>query len=79
MKMPLYKQYENTKPIGVFTLCNFGGIEILNIIDDYVIACFNFGTGRQQIRTHKIYYTTSGRAYIRKQGNRYYFDEFMRV
>lgn len=80
--MTLYRTYENTKAIGTYALSNFGGIEILDIlygIDDYAVACFNFGTGRQQIRKHKIQYTPAGRAYIRKQGIRYYFDEIMRV
>ena len=78
----LYKKYADTPAIGVLPMSNFGGIEILDIIhgwDDIAIACFNFGTGRQQIRRHKICYTSSGRSYIRKQGVRYYFDEIMRV
>lgn len=80
--MTLYKTYENTKAVGVLPLCNFGGLEILDIlygIDDYAVACFDFGNGRQQIRKHKIQYTPAGRSYIRKQGVRYYFDEIMRV
>ena len=80
--LPLYKKYENTKPIGTFCLCNFGGLEILDIeygIDDYIIACFNFGTGRQQIRRHKIQITPSGRMFIRKQNVRYYMDEILRI
>ncbi|MBO6272777.1 hypothetical protein J6O48_08370 [bacterium] len=80
--MTLYKTYENTEAVGTFPLCNFGGLEILDIlygINDYAVACFNFGTGRQQIRKHKIHYTPAGRSYIRKQGVRYYFDEIMRV
>lgn len=82
MNMPLYKKYENTKPIAVFGMCNFGGLEILDIeygIVDYVIACFNFGTGRQKIRRHKVCTAPSGREYIRKEGTRYYFDEMMEV
>ena len=78
----LYKTYENKKALGVFTLSNFGGIEILDIlhgIDDYAVACFNFGTGRQQIRKHKIYYTAMYRPYIRKQGTRYNLDEILRA
>lgn len=75
--MPLYKKYADTMPIMVLGLSNWGGLEILDIehgIDDYAIACFNWGTGRQQIRRHKIMHTPSGRAYIRKQDTRYYFD-----
>lgn len=82
MKTPLYKQYADTKAVGVYPLCNWGGLEILAVeygIDDYVVACFNFGTGRQKIRRHKICYSTSGRDYIRKEGVRYYLDNIMRV
>lgn len=80
--MPLYKKYADTEPIGTLGLCNWGGLEILDIeygIDDYAIACFNWGTGRQQIRRHKITYTPAGRSYIRKQGTRYYSDQILRV
>ena len=80
--MTLHKTYENAKAVGTLPLSNWGGLEILDIlygIDDYAVACFNFGTGRQQIRKHKIQYTQAGRSYIRKQGVRYYFDEIMRV
>lgn len=77
--MALYKEYENTKALGVITLCNFGGLEILDQNCEEVVACFNFGTGRQQIRRHKITYTANGRAYIRKAGHRYYLDRFMGV
>lgn len=80
--MALYKQYAETKAIGVIPMNNFGGIEILDIIhgiEDYAVACFNFGTGRQQIRKHKIYYTAEYRPHIRKQGTQYYLDQMMRV
>lgn len=81
MRTPLYKKYENTKAIGYINTCftQWGGIEILDLNDDYALACFNFGTGRQQIRWHKIYITVAGRPFIRKQGTRYYLDEAMRV
>lgn len=83
-EMPLYKKYENTKPIGVFPLCNFGGVEILDIIngyDTYVVACFNFGTGRQKIRKHKVCYPEyrSCRPYFWKEHKRYYMEDFMRT
>ena len=81
MNTPLYKKYAETKPIATICLSNWGGIEILAIeygIADYIIACFNFGTGRQQIRRHKVCTAPSGRLYIRKQGTRYYLDEMMR-
>ena len=80
--MALYKEYAAAPAIGYFTMSNFGDIELLDIeygIEDKVIACFNFGTGRQQIRRHKICSLESGRQYIRKQGVRYYLDQFMRA
>ena len=78
-EMPLYKKYADTKAIGVCPLCNFGGVEILDIIngwDDYAVACFNFGTGRQKIRRYKIQWTDSREStpFIRKEGVRYYFS-----
>jgi hypothetical protein len=79
--MPLYKKYESSESIGTFALSNFGGVEILDTIygiEDYVIACFNFGTGRQQIRRYKICETPTGRLYFWKQHVRYYLDNFMR-
>lgn len=77
--MALYKDYENTKAVGYLVLSNWGGLEILDLNDEEAVACFNWGTGRQMIRRHKIIYTANGRAYIRKQGRRYYFDQIMRV
>ena len=78
---PLYKQYANTTPIGIYGMSNWGGLEILDIqygIDDYAIASFNFGT-RQDIRRHKIQTAPSGRLFIRKQGTRFYLDEVMKI
>lgn len=80
--MALYKQYEKTPAIGAYPMSNWGGLEILDIlygIDDRVIACFNLGTGRQQIRHHKICYTPAGRAYFWKNRTRFYLDEIMRI
>ena len=81
MNTPLYKKYADTPAIGGLCLCNWGGIEILDIIygiNDYVVACFDFGNGRRKIRKHKIEYTSNGRDFFRKEGRRYYFDEIMR-
>ena len=80
--MTLAKEYENKKAIGYLTLCNFGGLEILNIeygIEDKLVTCFNWGTGRQMIRRNTVYTTPGGRQYIRKAGSRYCLDEIMRT
>lgn len=78
-----YKNIQSTPAIGTLCLSNWGGLEILDLVDKNgelaVVACFNFGTGRQQIRRHVVRYTPAGRAHIRKGGTRYYFDEIMGV
>ena len=84
MRIPLYKKYADTKAVGYINTCftQWGGIEILDIeygIEDYVIACVNFGKGRYDFRRHKIYTTPSGRRYFRKQGVKYCFDEIIRT
>lgn len=78
--MTLKQKYEEAKPIATFSLCNFGGLAILDIIhgiDDYAVACFNYGNGNKEIRRHKILTSPSGRPYIRKGGTRYYFDQMI--
>lgn len=78
--MTLKQQYAEAKPIASFGLCNFGGLAILDIIygiNDYAVACFNYGDGNKEIRRHKIMTTSSGRDYIRKGGRRYYFDKMI--
>ena len=73
------KEYGNVNAIGVLQLTNYGGLEILGMDPENVVACFNFGNGREMIRSHKIIYCGNGRAYFRKMGRRYYFDQIMRV
>ncbi len=77
---PLYKQYENAAPIGLYTLCNFGGLAILYIDEsaETATAAFHWGEKYESIRRHQIHYTYTGRAYIRKGGRRYYFDQIIR-
>lgn len=77
--MTLKERYKNAAPVGVQTLCNFGGLAILELDNEKAIAAYNFGNGYEQIRRHNIYYTFTGRAYIRKNGRRYYFDQTMRT
>ena len=81
--MTLYMKYAETRPIGYYCLSNWGGLEILDFTEkngeDAVVACFNWGSGRQHIARHVIRYTTGGRPYIRKNGWRFYFDEIMRA
>lgn len=80
--MTLYEKYNETPAIGYYTLSNFGGLEILDVeygINDKLVTCFNWGTGRQMIRRNTVFTTPGGRQYIRKAGDRYYLDEMMRT
>lgn len=70
------------KPVGVLTLCNFGGLAVMEIeygIDDYAIVCDNYGDGYKNITRNKIRYNTNGEAYFVRNGHRWYLDQFMRV
>lgn len=77
--MTLKERYKNADPIGVYTLCNFGGLAVLDMDGEKATAAYNFGNGYKQIRRHNIYYTYTGRAYIRKNGRRYYFDQIIKT
>ena len=77
--MTLKEKYKNADPVGVYVLCNYGGLVILDMNDEKATVAFDFGEGYKQIRRHNIYYTYTGRAYIRKGGTRYYFDQIMRL
>ena len=77
--MILKQYYKNAVPVGVYPLCNFGGLAILAFESEKAVAAFNFGDGYKQIRRHTIYYTFTGRAYIRKNGRRYYFDQIQKI
>ena len=77
---PLYKRYANKQACGVCYMGQYGGLELLDIDaceSEYgvAVACFNFGTGRQKIRRYKIQLSESGRAFIRKEGIRFYFSD----
>lgn len=75
------EQYRDKKPIAVYPMSNWGGIEILDIeygIDDYVICRYNFGEPEDRLHRVKINYgarTTS--IYI--DGMRVRLNEFMRT
>ena len=78
--MILKNYYKEAAPVGVYIMNNFGGLAILDILsDDSVIAAWHYGEGYEGIRRHQVYYTYTGRAYIRKAGRRFYLDQIMRV
>lgn len=71
--------YRDAAPLAVYPMCNFGGLAILALEYDTAIAAFNWGEGYKQIRRHKIQYTYTGRAYIKKNGQRFYFDQIIKT
>ena len=84
MKNKLYQEIRNgnKKPCGVYGLSNYGGLaiyEIISGIDDKAVSGFDFGNVVEDLKTTKIFYTVSGRAYIRRYNTRYYFDNILRV
>ena len=55
----LHDKYDDKKPIGVYCMSNWGGLEILDIehgIDDYIICRWNFGTPETRIHRVKASY-----------------------
>ena len=78
--MILKSYYKEAAPVGVYIMNNFGGLAILDILsDESVIAAWHYGEGYEGIRRHQVYYTYTGRAYIRKAGRRFYLDQIMRL
>ena len=69
------------KYIGIYTLCNHGGLAIVSIdnASNTCYSCFDFGNGPEHGRRTMIHYSGSGRPYIKRYNKRYYFDQIMRV
>ena len=66
--------------IATMTLSNTCGIGIIDITNDrvtYQIRAWN--EVKERPHKSKIYYTPSGRAYIRFYNIRFYLDEFIRM
>ena len=58
--MTLKERYKKADPIGIYTLCNFGGLVILDMDGEKATAAYDFGEGYKQIRRHTIFYTYTG-------------------
>lgn len=67
--------------IGVYPVCNFGGLAIISIdpAGDACVSCFDYGNGPKNTRRTRIHYSDGGRPYIRRYNRRYYFDEILKV
>ncbi len=76
---PLYKHVNNVQPAGIHALSAFYGVAIFDISGDECIAAYHDGNHYTGAHRHVIYYSNSGREYIKKGGRRYYLDDFLRV
>lgn len=75
------EQYADKKPIAVYPMSNWGGIEILDIvygIDDYVVARYNFGEPEKKLHKVKINYGLNSSSF-KLDGNYVSLDNCMRV
>lgn len=75
------QEYENKRPVGVYPMTNWGGIEILDIlygIEDYVVYRFNFGEP-QELHRAKIRYGVNHSSFRTSAGYSIRLDECMRV
>ena len=77
------EQYRDKKPIAVYPMGNWGGVEILDIIhgiDDYVIARYNFGEPeKDKLHRVKIKYNKSGTPYIFLDGSYIRVDDMIKL
>lgn len=83
-KQPMYKRYENIKPVGVASVSSVFGIHVYEPDKndkydcDYIVSWHN-GENEWGYHKHKVHYTSSGRAYIRKGSLTIYCDEIMKI
>lgn len=81
-KEAINKYLTDCKPAGVLSTSTWGGLVILDFeygIDDYCLCGFNFGNGNENLRWRKIYTNLNGNQFIKINGQRYNFSDFMRI
>ena len=72
------EKYKDLKPVAVFPINSYDGVEILTIeygIEDYVIVRYNQGN----IHRKRIYTSTKNRNYFNIYDMRIYLDECLKV
>lgn len=72
------EMYLNQKAIAVFPMTNYGGIEVLDVSDEYVIYRFNFGTPEEAHRS-KIRYGINVSSFKTYAGYSIRLNDCMRV
>lgn len=81
----MYKRYEDKKPCGTCHISNVFGIVLFEPDEtdkykencDFIIAWSN-GENLWGFHKHKVHYTTTGKAYIRKGSLKFYLNEIMK-
>lgn len=66
-------------PARVLTLCNHGGLAIMEIIDEVAYVCDNYGNGYERLTKNRIFYSAKGYPYFTRNRQRYYLSDFMRT
>lgn len=85
MKQTSYKKYENRQPCGAVALSNCFGLLVYEPTEgdgadaDYITAWSTVGSKNWGFRKNKVYYTSTGRAFLRKGSQRFFLDEIIRI
>lgn len=72
------QEYSERKPVAVYPMSNWGGIEILGVEDEYVYYRFNFGEPTEAHRA-KINYGVKHHSFRTSAGYSVRLDECVRV
>lgn len=75
------EKYKDVRPIAVYPMTNWGGVEILDVlcgIEDYAVYRFNFGEP-QELHKAKIRYGANHNSFRTSAGYSVRLDECTRV
>ena len=78
---PLYQYCRSNRPTGAIctTWAEEVAIWIVDGCGDECIAAWGDDNGYSGAARHAIYYTAAGEPYIRKGGQRWYFNQALRI
>ena len=66
-------------PLATKHTCNFGGLAIMEIIDEVAYVCDNYGNGYTRLTKNRIFYNGHGHPYFTRNRQRYYISDFIRT
>ena len=82
MTRPEKELYKDAKPVAIYPIISWGGIEILAIehgYDDYVVYREHYGEEDSEVHRVKIRTAASGRSFFIYNTTRIYLDQCLRV